>query len=123
MVALLPAPIPRDNFELWPAQRREMIIDFTKYQDGTPTTKGDAIYLTNVMEMTDGRMWKSSTRNDLDPKYKIPMLKFVIGDLPAEPDQSVIPPVLRELASSSGELEGPDGQPDGVRAGTRCRWR
>ena len=25
------------------------------------------------------------------------MLKFVIGDLPVEPDQSVIPPVLREL--------------------------
>ena len=46
---LLPVPIPRDNFELWPAQRREMIIDFTKYQDGTPTTKGDAIYLTNTM--------------------------------------------------------------------------
>ena len=94
---LLPAPIPRDNFELWPAQRREVIIDFTKYKDGTPTTKGDAIYLTNVMEMTDGRMWKSSTRNDPDPQYKIPMLKFVIGDLPAETDQSVIPPMLRPL--------------------------
>ena len=57
---LLPLPIPRDNFELWPAQRREVIIDFTKYQDGTtPTTPGDVVYLTNVMKMKNGRMWNS----------------------------------------------------------------
>src|SRR5262245_31418385 len=46
---LLPAPITRDNFELWPAKRREVIIDFTKYMDGHPTSKNDIIYLTNVM--------------------------------------------------------------------------
>ena len=69
---LLPVPITRDNFELWPAQRREMIIDFTKYQDGTPTTKGDAIYLTNTMEMTDGRMWNSSTRYSTRPELQDP---------------------------------------------------
>ena len=95
---LLPAPIPRDNFELWPAQRREVIIDFSKYQDGTtPTTPGDVVYLTNVMKMKDGRMWNKSTRFSPDPAYKIPMLKFVIGDLPAEPDQSVIPQTIRAL--------------------------
>ena len=27
---LLPVPITRDNFELWPAKRREVIIDFTQ---------------------------------------------------------------------------------------------
>ena len=54
---LLPMPVTRDSFELWPAKRRELIIDFTKYMDGTPTTKGDVIYLTNVMKMPDGRMW------------------------------------------------------------------
>ena len=95
---LLPLPIPRDNFELWPAQRREVIIDFTKYQDGTtPTTPGDVVYLTNVMKMKNGRMWNKSTRFSPDPAYKIPMLKFVIGGLPAEPDQSVIPQALRAL--------------------------
>ena len=31
-----PFPIARDSFELWPAKRREFIVDFTKYQDGTP---------------------------------------------------------------------------------------
>ena len=37
---LLPKPIVRDNFELWPAKRREFIVDFTKYMDGTPTQQG-----------------------------------------------------------------------------------
>ena len=26
---LLPFPITRDSFELWPAKRRELIVDFT----------------------------------------------------------------------------------------------
>jgi FtsP/CotA-like multicopper oxidase with cupredoxin domain len=86
---LLPFPLKRDNFELWPAKRREVIIDFTRYQDGTPTTKGDVIYLTNTMKMGNGRMWDSSSRFSPDPKYLVPMLKFVIGD--DAPDASVIP--------------------------------
>jgi FtsP/CotA-like multicopper oxidase with cupredoxin domain len=86
---LLPFPITRDSFELWPAKRREFIVDFTKYQDGTPTTKGDVIYLTNVMKMPDGRMWDNSSRFSPDPAYKIPVLKIVIGD--TAPDHSQIP--------------------------------
>jgi FtsP/CotA-like multicopper oxidase with cupredoxin domain len=95
---LLPFPITRDSFELWPAKRREFIVDFTKYMDGTPTTKGDVIYLTDVMKMTTGRMWDNSTRFSPDPKYKIPVLKFVVGD-DAE-DNSITPApnqLLREL--------------------------
>ncbi len=92
---LLPSPIVRDNFELWPSKRREMVIDFSKYMDGSPTTKGDIVYLTNVMKMTDGRMWDNSTRFLPDPAYKIPVLAFRIGDL--APDNSVIPPKLRPL--------------------------
>jgi FtsP/CotA-like multicopper oxidase with cupredoxin domain len=86
---LLPAPIMRDSFELWPAKRREFIVDFTHYMDGSATRKGDIIYLTNVMKMTTGRMWDSS-----DPKYKIPMLKIVIGD--NAPDASQVPQHLRD---------------------------
>jgi FtsP/CotA-like multicopper oxidase with cupredoxin domain len=96
---LLPYALTRDSFELWPAKRREFIVDFTKYMDGkTPTTKGDVIYLTNVMKMGTGRLWDSSTRFSLDPNYKVPMLKFVIGD-DAE-DNSMLPKpdqLLREL--------------------------
>jgi FtsP/CotA-like multicopper oxidase with cupredoxin domain len=72
---LLPRPIIRDSFELWPAKRREIVIDFTRYQDGSPTRAGDVIYLVDVMKMTTGRMWDSA-----DPNYKIPMMKIVIGD-------------------------------------------
>jgi FtsP/CotA-like multicopper oxidase with cupredoxin domain len=92
---LVPFPFTRDSFELWPAKRREVVIDFTKYQDGTPTTKGDVVYLTNVMKMTDGRMWNNSSRFTPDAAYKVPVLKFVIGD--TAPDNSVIPAALRPL--------------------------
>jgi FtsP/CotA-like multicopper oxidase with cupredoxin domain len=92
---LLPAPIVRDSFELWPAKRREFIVDFTKYQDGSPTKKGDVIYLTNIMKMPDGRMWSNSSRFSLDQNYKVPVLKIVIGDDAV--DNSQIPTVLRQV--------------------------
>ncbi len=93
---LLPAPVTRDSFELWPAKRREVIIDFTKYQDGTPTSHDDEIYLTNVMKMHDGRMWDSGTRTGLlDPAYKVPVLKFVIDGIGTPVDNSRIPSAMR----------------------------
>jgi FtsP/CotA-like multicopper oxidase with cupredoxin domain len=92
---LLPFPIKRDSFELWPAKRREFILDFTRYQDGSPTTKGDVIYLTNVMKMPNGRMWSNSSRFSPDPNYKVPVLKIVIGD--DAPDDSQIPTAMRPL--------------------------
>ncbi len=128
---LLPLPIPRDNFELWPAKRREVIIDFTKYQDGTSTTEGDEVYLTNVLKMTTGRMWDNSTRFSPDPNYKIPMIKFVIGQLPevkyndpghGGPERD---PAVDDAGAAAGsvELEGPAEQPARVRAPARQRWR
>jgi FtsP/CotA-like multicopper oxidase with cupredoxin domain len=92
---LLPTSILRDSFELWPAKRREFVIDFTRYQDGSPTTKGDVIYLTNVMKMPNGRMWSNSSRFSPDPAYKVPIMKIVIGD--DAPDDSQIPQVMRPL--------------------------
>src|SRR4051812_44400690 len=81
---LLPRPIVRDDFELWPAKRREFVMDFTRFMDGTPTKKGDVIYLVNTMKMTTGRMWDGE-----DSHYKVPILKIVIGDDPGEPDASL----------------------------------
>jgi len=92
---LISTPITRDSFELWPAKRREFIVDFTRYMDGTPTTKGDVIYLTNVMKMKDGRVMNNSSKLGLDPKYMIPVLKIVIGD--DAPDDSQIPSALRAI--------------------------
>ena len=85
---LLPTPILRDSFELWPAKRREFVVDFSKYQDGTPTKKGDVIYLTDVMKMPTGRMWSNSSRFSPDPKYKVPMMKIVIAEDAAATDNS-----------------------------------
>jgi len=84
---LLPNPIVRDSFELWPAKRREVVVDFSRYMDGSYTKKGDVIYLTNVMKMTTGRMWDNA-----DSKYMIPVLKIVIGD--DAPDNSVDPMMM-----------------------------
>jgi FtsP/CotA-like multicopper oxidase with cupredoxin domain len=85
---LLPKPLLRDAVENWPAMRHEVVVDFTKFMDGTPTKKGDAIYLTNIMKMTDGRVPNSGTRFGLDRSYKVPMVKFVIEDDALAPDNS-----------------------------------
>jgi FtsP/CotA-like multicopper oxidase with cupredoxin domain len=94
---LLPLPITRDNFELWPAKRREVIIDFTQFMDTSPTSKDDIVYLTDVMKMSSGRMWDNSTRFSPDPAYQVPVLAFRIVDDPVD-DHSVIPTqVMRPL--------------------------
>jgi FtsP/CotA-like multicopper oxidase with cupredoxin domain len=92
---LLPSPVIRNTIENWPAMRHEVIVDFTKYQDGSPTKKGDVIYLTNIMKMKDGRMWTNSSRYGLDPNYKVPVLKIVIGDDAV--DNSQLPTNLRPV--------------------------
>jgi len=90
---LLPFPIDRDAIELSPAKRREVIVDFSRYIDGSPCTKGDCLYLVNILEMEDGRK-EDDTRFD-PTRYCVPILKIEIGDY--APDDSVIPPTLREL--------------------------
>jgi FtsP/CotA-like multicopper oxidase with cupredoxin domain len=79
---LLPKPMLRDSIEIWPAKRREVIVDFSKYMDGTPTKKGDVIYLTNTCEMLDGR--QITKRGS----FAVPMVKFIVGNLPVVPDAS-----------------------------------
>jgi FtsP/CotA-like multicopper oxidase with cupredoxin domain len=77
---LLPYPILRDTFEIWPAMRREVVIDFAHYQDGRSTSAGDVIYWVNIQKMPDGRMPTAP-----DPAYKVPMIKFIIdGDTVAD---------------------------------------
>ncbi len=87
---LLPSPIIRDNIENWPGMRHEVVVDFTKTMDGKLTKKGDVIYLVNTMVMSDGRQPVSGIRmGNVDPTYKIPLLKIIIGD--NAPDNSVMP--------------------------------
>jgi FtsP/CotA-like multicopper oxidase with cupredoxin domain len=88
---LLPAPLVRDSIPIAPAKRREVVVDFTQYQDGSPTGSGDVIYLTNILTMSDGRKPDGLTGNN------VPVLKFIIDGNELAPDQSVIPAVLRPL--------------------------
>jgi FtsP/CotA-like multicopper oxidase with cupredoxin domain len=78
---LLPDAIEKTSMELWPAMRPQAVMDFTRYIDGTPTKKGDVIWMVNIAKMPDGRKLDSCTRmGNVDPLYKVPMLKIVIGD-------------------------------------------
>jgi FtsP/CotA-like multicopper oxidase with cupredoxin domain len=111
---LLPYPILRDSFELWPAKRREVILDFTRYMDGSPTTPGDVIYLVNTAQMLNGRMPNGPLTEDdddhlvpdplYDPNYRVPIMKIVIGDVPTVPDYSLIPQTLRPLPALPANL-------------------
>ena len=119
---LLPFPITRDSFELWPAKRREHIVDFTKYQDGSPTKKGDVIYLTNVMKMPDGRMWIELVAVPAGPEVQDPddedrhRRRRRGQQRPAGPDQEAAGP-----AAAAVELEDPAGRPADLRGAARLR--
>ncbi len=93
---LLPKPITRNSFGIWPAKRREVVVDFTKYMDGTPTTPGDVIYLVNVLEMPDGRK-PNFNAPGATLFYKVPLMKIVIGGAPPEPDVSRVKSQLRPM--------------------------
>jgi FtsP/CotA-like multicopper oxidase with cupredoxin domain len=86
---LMPRPLVRDSFQIWPAKRREMIVDFSRYMDGSPTKNGDVVYLTNIASMTTGRKLDGTLANG------VPMMAFVIDGNPPQPDLSVIPATLR----------------------------
>jgi FtsP/CotA-like multicopper oxidase with cupredoxin domain len=92
---LVPVPFVRDSFRIMPAKRKEFIVDFSRYQDGTPTQSGDAIYLTNSLLMIDGRKPTQLLPGQVPPI--VPMLKFVIDGNATPPDFSLIPRKLRTL--------------------------
>jgi len=95
---LLPQVIERDSFELWPAKRKEFVVDFTKFIDGsnTPKDQDTVLYLVDTMKMTTGRMWDAT-----DPAYKIPLMKIIIEADPQETykntDYSLPPTQLGKL--------------------------
>jgi FtsP/CotA-like multicopper oxidase with cupredoxin domain len=111
---LLPFAVQRDMFEIWPANRKEFILDFTKYMDGSPTRAGDEFYIANLAKMKNGRKPnKEQTKQvfdvndnligeipdpEYDPNYCVPLMKIVIESNKLERDDSVIPTgMLRPL--------------------------
>ncbi len=86
MGGLLPKAIDTPTVDIWPASRREVVVDFTNAKEG------DVIYLTNILQMVDGR---EPAFNDLTKPidtlpYKVPLVKIIVGGLPPEPDQSAV---------------------------------
>jgi FtsP/CotA-like multicopper oxidase with cupredoxin domain len=113
---LLPNPILRDKFEIWPAMRREVVIDFAHYQNGSSTSVGDKIFLVNTAKMPDGRMPTSIA----DAAYKVPMIMFVIDGDPPEADNSKPIATLAQqgqAAASQGQASL-RAQPDVIVNGT-----
>jgi len=84
---LLPKPVLTDDyFDLWPANRYDIIVDFSKYQDG------DKIYLTNRLEeRADGA---GATGRYLDPTNLIMRFDVTGGEVE---DPSRIPEHMRQL--------------------------
>ncbi|MFL5366381.1 MAG: multicopper oxidase family protein [Myxococcales bacterium] len=74
---LLPNPILRDHIEIWPAKRREVVVDFASYMDGSKTKAGDVIYLTNTAVMNDGRQQNGSLTKG--GAFAVPLVKFIIA--------------------------------------------
>jgi FtsP/CotA-like multicopper oxidase with cupredoxin domain len=90
---LLPKVVDRDSFELWPAKRKEFVVDFA---DGTSATQDTVLYLVNTMKMTTGRMWDST-----DPKYQIPLIKIIVegdGGAAAAADKSAPVDMLKKYS-------------------------
>jgi FtsP/CotA-like multicopper oxidase with cupredoxin domain len=116
---LLPFTLVRDRFEIWPAKRREFIIDFSTTLDGQSTYDGQEFYLVNTYQMTNGRKRTESVRvqldafgnevrdangnfvrepnPDFDPNFCVPMMKIVVEGNDRPEDNSLIPTELRPL--------------------------
>ena len=117
---LLPRPVVRDSFELWPAKRRE--VDRRLHQvPGRHAHHEGRRHLPRQHREDAGRPHVVEQRraSHADPTYKVPMLKIVIGD--DAPDDSVMPtprrccarlPTLPSNQSVAGQphLRGPARQ-------------
>jgi FtsP/CotA-like multicopper oxidase with cupredoxin domain len=83
---LLEGPVTVDNVLLGVANRMDVVIDFSNFNDG------DELYLVNRCEQTSGR---GPTGNIMDPG--VPVLKFKVHGLVKAPDPSVVPAKMRPL--------------------------
>ncbi|WP_309684240.1 multicopper oxidase domain-containing protein [Polaromonas sp.] len=91
---LLPAPLTMSKVRLGPSERGDIVIDFSSYN------QGDELFIVNRLEQLNGR---GPTGTLLTPGT--PVLKFIVGGLPDWPDNSRVPPRLRELPDISAVLK------------------
>ena len=104
---LIPFALLRNSVEIWPAKRREIIVDFSKTMDGTPTHKDQVIWLVNTKQMTNGRKPNEALQvldngqtvvdPDFEPGFCVPMVKIIIESDTKAVDNSLVPTNLRPL--------------------------
>ncbi len=78
-------PLVRPNVHLGPAERADIVIDFSRFPIGAE------LYLTNRLEQRDGR----GPEDDF-LRQPVPLLKFVVDRPLTGPDLSRVPTVLRQ---------------------------
>jgi FtsP/CotA-like multicopper oxidase with cupredoxin domain len=93
---LLPAPLTTNKVYLGPAQRADIVVDFSQYPLGT------TLYLVNRLVQIDGRgpegpLVNIRGSNGLLTGKGVQVMRFDVGDLPASPDVSQVPASLRAL--------------------------
>ena len=90
---LFPAPLTTKKVMLAPAERGDIVIDFSVYPIGTK------LYIVNRMIQTNGRGPDNGARDTegLLLTAGTQLLRFDIDRNPVTPDQSRVPALLREL--------------------------
>jgi FtsP/CotA-like multicopper oxidase with cupredoxin domain len=93
---LLPAPITTQKVQIGPAERADIVVDFAPYPTGT------TLYLVNRLVQIDGRGPEGVETNirgtdGLLTGKGVQIMRFDVGALPASPDVSRVPALLRAL--------------------------
>ena len=93
---LLPAPLSVSKVRLAPAERADIVIDFSNYR------AGDQLFVVNRLFQDDGRGPEGGSSNPRDAagllkNPGIQLLRFDVTGDPPTPDKSRVPALLREL--------------------------
>ncbi|HET7785661.1 MAG TPA: multicopper oxidase domain-containing protein, partial [Myxococcales bacterium] len=99
---LLPNPTLVDFIDIWPAKRREFVVDFGVYMTGAPTKAGDVIYMVNTAVMVDGRQQNGNL--SMGGAFAVPLIKFIIGSnqLTADNSDPGLTPVPTNVKNNAG---------------------
>ncbi|PYR40917.1 MAG: hypothetical protein DMF93_09805 [Acidobacteria bacterium] len=126
---LLSAPFPRSVVTVAVSERHDVIIDFSKYQDG------DKVYLMNRAEQTDGRGPTGNLLNPGDPLVEFRVTSFHATDVSRIPSTMRIPPPIRldqvvttrfwEFNRGNGQwtVNGQIFKEEEIRAHVKCNTR
>lgn len=93
---LLPAPLTMRKVHLGPAERADIVIDFSRYP------MGSKLYIVNRLVQIDGRgpegpLVNTRGTDGLLTTAGTQILRFDVGGLPQQADLSQVPPNLRAL--------------------------